>query len=54
MAQVARRAERAAHHPPGFNVYDRLVVDLTTHPAGGITQQDVDMACTMEEIASRG
>lgn len=53
MAQVALLAERADHHPEWFNVYSRVVVDLTTHEAGGITQRDLDLAHQMEEIASR-
>lgn len=53
MAQVALLAERAAHHPEWFNVYNRVVVDLTTHEAGGITQKDLDLAREMEEIVGR-
>jgi 4a-hydroxytetrahydrobiopterin dehydratase len=51
MAQVALLAERAAHHPEWFNVYNRVVVDLTTHEAQGITQKDLDLAREMEQIA---
>ena len=53
MAQGALLAERAAHHPEWFNVYNRVVVDLTTHEAGGITQKDLDLASEMELIAGR-
>jgi 4a-hydroxytetrahydrobiopterin dehydratase len=51
MAQAALLAERAAHHPEWFNVYNRVVVDLTTHEAQGITQKDFDLARGMEQIA---
>jgi 4a-hydroxytetrahydrobiopterin dehydratase len=52
MAQVALLAERAAHHPEWFNVYNKVVVvDLTTHEAQGITQKDLDLASEMEQIA---
>jgi 4a-hydroxytetrahydrobiopterin dehydratase len=51
MAQVALLAERAAHHPEWFNVYNRVVVDLTTHEAGGITTKDCDLAREMEAVA---
>ena len=54
MTQVALLAERAAHHPEWFNVYNRVVVDLTTHEAGGITRKDLDLARQMEEINRRG
>jgi 4a-hydroxytetrahydrobiopterin dehydratase len=53
MAQAALVAERAAHHPEWFNVYNRVVVDLTTHEAGGITTKDFDLAREMEAIAGR-
>jgi len=50
MSQVALLAERAAHHPEWSNVYNRVVVDLTTHEAGGITQKDLDLAREIDEI----
>jgi 4a-hydroxytetrahydrobiopterin dehydratase len=53
MAQAALLAERAAHHPEWFNVYNRVVVDLTTHESQGITQKDLDLAREMEQIAGR-
>jgi 4a-hydroxytetrahydrobiopterin dehydratase len=53
MTQVALLAERAAHHPEWFNVYKKVVVDLTTHEAGGITRKDLDLAREMEQIAGR-
>jgi 4a-hydroxytetrahydrobiopterin dehydratase len=53
MTQAALLAERAAHHPEWFNVYNRVVVDLTTHDAGGITPKDLHLAHEMEEIAGR-
>ena len=54
MTQVALLAERAAHHPEWFNVYNRVVVDLTTHEAQGITAKDLDLAREMESIAGLG
>jgi len=39
MTQVALLAERAAHHPEWFNVYNKVAVDLTTHEAQAITQK---------------
>ena len=53
MTQVALLAERAAHHPEWFNVYNRVVVDLTTHEVGGITHKDFDLAHEMEQAAGR-
>ena len=53
MTEVALLAERLAHHPEWCNVYNRVVVELTTREAGGITQKDLDLARGIEEIAGR-
>lgn len=53
MTQAALLAERADHHPEWFNVYNRVVVDLTTHEAGGITERDIELARGMEALAGR-
>jgi hypothetical protein len=44
-----RKASPRIQVPP----YDRVVIDLTTHDAGGISQKDVDLAKRLEEIASK-
>lgn len=41
---VALIAERMDHHPEWTNVYNRVVVDLTTHDAGGLTDLDFELA----------
>ena len=51
MAQSALVAERADHHPEWFNVYNRVVVELVTHDASGISQRDIDLARAMDLIA---
>ena len=53
MATAAPKIEKMDHHPEWFNVYSRVVVDLTTHDAGGITQKDVDLAVLLEGIAKK-
>lgn len=53
MAQAALVAEKNDHHPEWFNVYSRVVVDLMTHEADGITAKDFDLAAKMDEIASK-
>ncbi len=49
MASVALIAERMGHHPEWFNVYNKVIVDLTTHDAGGISAMDFDLATAMEK-----
>ncbi len=51
MAQVALIAEGSNHHPEWFNVYNKVVVDLTTHEASGISNKDFNLAKEMNIIA---
>ncbi|MEH6502620.1 MAG: 4a-hydroxytetrahydrobiopterin dehydratase [Cycloclasticus sp.] len=51
MTEAALQAEKANHHPEWFNVYKKVIVDLTTHEAGGITERDFSLARQMEKIA---
>lgn len=53
MSQVALAAEAMNHHPEWFNVYNRVVVDLTTHDAAGITARDFKLAKRMESYAMK-
>ena len=52
MTKVALIAERTNHHPEWCNVYKKVVVDLTTHEAGGITERDFELAKKMNELAN--
>jgi len=51
MTSVALVAEKMDHHPEWSNVYSTVVVDLTTHDAGGITELDLTLAAAMNAIA---
>ena len=53
MASVALTAENLNHHPEWSNVYNRVVVDLTTHDAGGLTPLDFELARRMDKLAGR-
>lgn len=52
MTQVALLAEKMDHHPEWSNVYNRVVVFMTTHAADGVTEQDVQMAQFMDRVAA--
>ncbi len=54
MARVALWAEKRDHHPEWFNVYNRVVVDLTTHDAGGVSDRDLALARFMQSLAPEG
>ena len=51
MTGAAIEAEKMNHHPEWFNVYNKVVVDLTTHDASGITALDFKLAEKMNDIA---
>ncbi len=44
MTKVAIASEKMNHHPEIFNVYNRVVIDLTTHEVGGISALDIELA----------
>lgn len=48
MTQIAIQAEKRNHHPEWFNVYNKVIVELTTHDAGGISASDFELARAME------
>jgi 4a-hydroxytetrahydrobiopterin dehydratase len=51
MTRAAMHIEKMNHHPEWFNVYNKLTIDLTTHDAGGITQNDIDLAKILNSLA---
>lgn len=53
MATTATAIERMNHHPEWFNVYNRVVVDLTTHDSGGISAKDFALARLLEAVAAK-
>jgi 4a-hydroxytetrahydrobiopterin dehydratase len=50
MSRVALIAESMNHHPEWFNVWNRVVIDMTTHDAGGISTLDIEFAEKVEEL----
>jgi 4a-hydroxytetrahydrobiopterin dehydratase len=51
MTSAALVAQAMDHHPEWRNVWNRVVVDLTTHDAKGITTLDFQLAAAMEALA---
>lgn len=50
MTRAAMEIEKMNHHPEWFNVYNRITVDLTTHDADGITNNDVNLARILNSL----
>ena len=48
VVRIARLADAANHHPDMDIRYTKVIVTLSTHDAGGITQNDLDLAKQIE------
>jgi 4a-hydroxytetrahydrobiopterin dehydratase len=48
--QLVGPAEAAGHHPDLQISYNRVVISLSTHDAGGLTEKDFAMATTISGL----
>jgi 4a-hydroxytetrahydrobiopterin dehydratase len=53
MTGIALHAEQRNHHPEWSNVYNKVLITLTTHDADGLTQRDIEMARLADAAALR-
>ena len=44
MSEIAIEADKLDHHPEWSNVYNRVVIKLTTHDADGLSARDQTLA----------
>ena len=51
MTRAALVAQSMDHHPEWSNVYGTVVIDLTTHSASGITDNDLALSSAVDELA---
>lgn len=52
MTKVAIEAEKMDHHPDWSNVYNKVVIKLSTHDAGNVvTDSDRQLAEIIERLA---
>ena len=49
--QLVEPAELAGHHPDITISYNKVTLSLTTHDAGGLTQQDFAMAARIDQMS---
>lgn len=52
MTRAALVAEKMNHHPDWSNSYNRVVVRLSSHETGGITESDYELARQLEQLSS--
>ena len=52
MCRVALIAETMGHHPEWSNVWNMVVIELTTHDAGGLTSLDLALAQRIEALTA--
>lgn len=48
--KVAKLAEKANHHPDIDIRWNKVTLHLTTHSAGGLTENDFDLARTIDRL----
>ena len=50
MTRAAMEIEKMNHHPEWCNVYNKITIELTTHDAGGVTENDIDLAKILNSL----
>lgn len=50
MTRIAFEAEKLNHHPDWSNVYNTLQISLSTHDAGGVTENDFQLAKIIDTL----
>ncbi|NEP01739.1 MAG: 4a-hydroxytetrahydrobiopterin dehydratase [Symploca sp. SIO2E9] len=49
--RLVEPSQTAQHHPDIFISYNKVTISLTTHDAGGLTQQDFALAKKISQLA---
>lgn len=53
MTSVSLLAEKHNHHPNWENVYNEVIINLSTHDAGGLTEKDFNLALKIDQLIIR-
>jgi len=51
--RVAKRAQKADHHPDIDIRYNKVTLTLTTHDEGGLTEKDFSLATQCDEVFAK-
>ena len=51
MSRVALLAEAQDHHPEWSNTYGRVLIVLSTHDAGGLSERDLQLAQAIDKLS---
>ena len=51
--RIAKKAQKANHHPDIEVCFNKVTLKLTTHDEGGITLKDVSLARQCDEVFSK-
>ena len=54
MARVALLAEKTDHHPDWSNSWNKVVIELTSHDKGELTDRDVQLAEAINRLLPPG
>lgn len=50
MTRVALAAEKANHHPDWSNSWSKVVIELSSHDVGGLSQRDFELARAIDRL----
>ena len=50
MSKVAILSEKMDHHPNWQNIYNKVIINLTTHDMSGITTNDIKLAEAIDKL----
>ena len=50
MSKVALLSEKIDHHPNWQNIYNKVIIELTTHDLGGISTNDTKLAEAIDKL----
>ncbi len=50
--RLVEPSEAMGHHPDISISYNKVIINLMSHDAGGITQKDFDLAAQIDKIAN--